>query len=129
MTEQGEKDAQALVPRAERFASHALVDVRTFRYLPFGAESALLLDISETGFKAEFTGESIAKPGKTYWLDIPLSPLGIKAPSRLMCRAECRWFDDKRYRFGGVFVNLSSVEKSVINQVVEALRSRGHALL
>jgi hypothetical protein len=119
----------AKINRAERFTSHALVEVRKFRWFPFGTESAVLLDMSTGGFKVEFTGETSVKPGGSYWLDIPLSPLGIRAPNRLLCQAECKWFDEKRFRFGGVFTGLKSADKILIDQIVEVLKSRGYSIL
>lgn len=112
-------------PRQERFVSHALVEVRSYRYLPFGTHSAVLLDISLSGFKLEFTGEVAAAPGKQYWLVIPLAPLGIFAPKRLMCKVECRWFDEKRYRIGGVFMSLSKTDQLLVEQTIESLRQHG----
>jgi hypothetical protein len=115
-------------PREElesRYSSHALVEVRKFKMLPFGINSAVLLDISASGFKAEFTGEAKMKPGEHFWLNVPLVPLGIRAPARLSCRGECRWFDTKRFRIGGVFLELSKAEKLIIDQVIESLRQRG----
>ncbi len=113
--------------RAERFTSHALIELRKFRWLPFFSESAVLLDISTGGFKAEFTGEATTKAGDHYWIEIPLSPLGIQAPTRLLCRAECKWFDPKRFRIGAVFTQATPVDKMIIDQVVEALRARGYS--
>jgi hypothetical protein len=50
--------------RESRYASHALVELRRFKILPFGVHSAVLLDVSLGGFKIEFTGEINAKPGE-----------------------------------------------------------------
>lgn len=111
--------------RQERFVSHALVEVRASRYFPIGIHSAVLLDISLGGFKLEFTGEVAAAPGKQYWLIIPLAPLGIFAPKRLMCKVECRWFDEKRYRIGGVFVGLSKTDQLLVEQTIESLKQHG----
>jgi hypothetical protein len=116
---------QTVKPRAQRYISHALVEVRRFRILPFFCYSAVLLDISVGGFKLEFTGEIEVAPGNQYWLNIPLSPLGIYAPKRLMCRCECRWFDSSRFRMGGTFVDLSKTDHLLIEQVVSSLKSRG----
>ena len=113
------------VDRENRYASHALVELRRFRHLPFAVHSAVLLDISLGGFKIEFTGEGAVKPGQQFWLNIPLTPLGIYAPARLMCRGECRWFDRQRFRVGGVFTELTKTERHILDQVVETLRSRG----
>lgn len=111
--------------RQNRYTSHALVELRKFKHLPFGVSSAVLLDISLGGFKAEFTGEAKMKPGDKFWLQVPLSPLGIAAPSRLLCRGECRWFDTKKYRVGGVFLSLTTADRLVIDQLVETLKKRG----
>lgn len=115
-------------PRQERFVSHALVEVRSYRFLPFGCHSAVLLDISLSGFKLEFTGEVNASPGKQYWLCIPLAPLGIFAPKRLMCKVECRWFDEKRYRIGGVFMDLTKTDQLLVEQTIESLKQHGQIL-
>ena len=111
--------------RDRRYISHALVEVRKFKLLPFYCDSAVLLDISIGGFKLEFTGEVKVSPGSQYWLIIPLSPLGIFAPKKLVCRSEVRWFDDSRYRIGGTFINLSKTDQVVIEQIVSSLKGRG----
>jgi len=111
--------------RPARFTSHALVEVHRFKSIPFFRQSAILLDISLGGFKIEFTGETVSAPGKKYWLTIPLSPLGIYAPTKLVCRAEVRWFDQERYRIGGVFMEISKKEQLIIQQVIASLRERG----
>ena len=116
---------QNLQQRENRYPSHALVELRKYKHLPFFVHSAVLLDISLGGFKIEFTGEVAAKPGDNYWLNIPLTPLGIYAPNRLLCRGECRWFDEKRFRVGGVFMQLTKSDHNIIEQVVETLKKRG----
>ena len=105
---------EASKPRAKRYVSHALVEIRRYKWLPFFCHSAVLLDISTGGFKLEFTGEVEAAPGNQYWLNIPLSPLGIPAPARFICRCECRWFDPHRFRIGGTFLKISSTDQMLI---------------
>jgi hypothetical protein len=114
-----------ITQRDPRFPSHALVEIRKFKHLPFFIESAVLLDISLSGFKVEFTGEVTARPGNQYWLNVPLTPLGIYAPARLLVKGECRWFDDNRFRIGGIFMELSDTEKMIIDQIVDTLKKRG----
>ncbi len=114
-----------LANRPARFTSHALVELKKFKLLPFFVNSAVLLDISVSGFKVEFTAETKVKPGEKFWLSVPLTPLGIYAPTKLLCQGECKWFDDKRFRIGGVFANLDTTDQQIIEQVVETLRSRG----
>ncbi|MGE0171583.1 MAG: PilZ domain-containing protein [Oligoflexales bacterium] len=117
-------DSKKISPRQERIISHALVEVRKYRFLPFSCYSAVLLDISLNGFKLEFTSEVTLSPSRQYWLSIPLSPLGIYAPKKLLCKCECRWFDGKRYRIGGVFLNLTKTQKMIVEQAIESLKSR-----
>ena len=110
--------------RENRYTSHALVEFRKFKVLPIGIHSAILLDISLGGFKIELTGDKKVRTGENFWLHIPLAPLGIYAPARLMCRGECRWFDGERYRVGGVFTDLSKTDRMIIDQIVETMRQR-----
>lgn len=110
--------------RPDRFISHALIEVRRFKNLPFFCNSGVLLDLSLAGFKLEFTGEVEARAGDRFWLSIPLSPLGIVGPSRLICRIEVRWYDSKRRRIGGVFMELNRLQQTIIEQVIESLRDR-----
>lgn len=114
--------------RQERFMSHALVSIKKFKWLPFAIHSAVLLDISLLGFKIEFTGDADVKIGTSYWLDIPLSPLGIYAPKRLLCHCECRWFDKESMRFGGIFIELDKTQRLIIDQIVETLALKGRRL-
>lgn len=112
-------------PRTQRFESHALIEVRRFKHLPFAVHSAVLLDISLGGFKFEFTGEVTKHPGEQFWIHIPLVPLGISIPSRFVSRGECRWFDGKRFRVGGIFTDLSRTEQIIVEQIIETLQERG----
>lgn len=121
---QSKTSSNAQSPRQERFVSHALVEVRKFRDLPFFCYSAVLLDVSLSGYKLEFTSEMNVKVGDTFWLNIPLSPLGIAAPKRLACKAECKWFDPKKFRMGGTFINLERNQELVLSQVVEVLQDK-----
>ena len=118
-------DLQAKSNRQSRYMSHALVEIRRFRHLPFGVHSAVLLDISLGGFKVEFTSEVVLNAGAKFWLSIPLSPLGIQAPARLFCSGECRWFDDKKFRVGGVFSDLSKGDRHILDRVVDTLNKSG----
>jgi hypothetical protein len=125
VSEEAANPRTAPVNRENRYPSHALVELRRFKHLPFKIHSAVLLDISLGGFKAEFTGEVRTRPGEGFWLNIPLTPLGIFAPARLLCRGECRWFDDKKFRVGGVFTNLSKTDRHILEQVIDTLTQRG----
>jgi len=118
-------DDPTVKARAQRYISHALVEVKRYKHLPLFCYSAVLLDISVGGFKLEFTGEIEVAPGNQYWLKVPLSPLGIYAPKKLLCKCECRWFDRSRYRMGGTFAELTKTDHLLIEQVVSSLKSRG----
>lgn len=117
-------DGDPLTPRQPRYISHALVEVKKIKSLPFFCHSAVLLDISLSGFKLEFTSEVRIEPGARYWLSVPLSPLGIYAPKKLMARCECRWFDDHRFRIGGVFLDLEKTDLIIIEQIIETIKTR-----
>ena len=114
--------------RPARYISHALVEVKKFRNLPFFVHSAILLDMSVAGFKIEFTGQTRFEPGAQMWIQIPLYPLGIKGPKYLSCRVEVKWFDDTRMRMGGVFVNIEKASKSLVDQVISRLRDGGQRI-
>lgn len=118
-------DDPILQNRAKRFLSHTLVELRQFKRLPFLCYSAVVLDISSGGFKLEFTGETMSTPGRRYWLHIPLIPLGIQTPSTFSCLCECRWFDSKRFRMGGSFINLSAQDEKLIEQIMASIKTRG----
>jgi hypothetical protein len=112
--------------RQRRYISHALVEVRRFKSLPFFCHSAVLLDMSPGGFKLEFTSDIRVHPGSKSWLSIPLSPLGILDPKLLICQYECRWFDEGRYRMGGIFINLKESDQALLGQIIAGLKERGH---
>ena len=118
-------DDPILQNRPKRFLSHTLVELRRFRRAPFFCDSAVVLDISTGGFKLEFTGETNSVPGKRYWLHIPLAPLGIASPKAFSCLCECRWFDPKRFRMGGSFVNLTPEQQQLIEQIMNSIKTRG----
>lgn len=115
--------------RKTRYKSHALVEFKKAKWLPFGVHSGVLLDLSLDGFKLEFTGEVYVKPNSTSWVSIPLSPLGIKAPGKFQGKVEVRWFDEKRFRIGGTFQGLSTTDKQILAQVIEVLEEKGLANL
>ena len=98
-----------------------LVDFKKYKWWPFGVHSGVLLDLSLGGFKMEFTGEVSIKAPSSYWISIPLSPLGINHPLRFQAKVEVRWFDENRFRIGGTFAGLEEADEHVLEQVVEKL--------
>jgi hypothetical protein len=123
------KQNKSHAERPNRFISHTLIEIRKYKILPFYVHSAVLLDISLGGFKAEFTAENITKMGDIFWLSIPLSPLGIYAPGRLLLHAQCRWFDPTKFRLGGVFIELKKSDKIILEQVIETIQDQGAKLV
>lgn len=110
--------------REKRHLSHALVEIKRYKHLPIFCHSGVLLDLSAKGFKLEFVDEVEANMGNKYWLSIPLSPLGISSPRKLLCQCECRWFDDSRFRIGGIFLNLTEIDRMIIQQIITTLQER-----
>lgn len=109
--------------RPQRFMSHALVEVRKFKRLPFLIQSGILLDMSSAGFKIEFTSMNPkVKRGDSLWLHIPLSPLGIRGPGVLSCKIEVRWFDERASRMGGVFIDLDHLSLLTIEQIISRFK-------
>lgn len=106
--------------RAERVISHALVELRRNRWWPFGVRSAVLLDVSEGGFKIEFTGNTKCVTGEKLLMEIPLGPFGILAPRSLLMNVQIMWFDDARMRCGGIFVNTNPTTVLFIQKIIEA---------
>ena len=114
--------------REVRYRSHALIEMKKFKLLPFFAFSGVLLDMSLSGLKVDLTKAADVKPGNQFWLQIPLSPLGIFAPSKLLCKIECRWYDPNKFRLGGVFLDLTRTERLIIDQIITTLdEKRDHA--
>ena len=111
--------------REKRLVSHALVELRRFKLLPFGVYSAVLLDMSLGGFKVELTGEQIFKPGDRFWVHVPLSPVGISSKKKLICLGECRWFNTSKYRLGGVFTSPTKQDQQLMHQLLDTLQNRG----
>ncbi len=113
------------IDRRTRYTSHALIEIRKWRFWPFGVTSGVLLDMSVDGFKLEFTSEYTCKTLDRLWITLPLGPLGIIAPMRLSLPVEVRWFDSRRFRIGGVYLGLTSDQKVVVQKVVKSLKERG----
>jgi hypothetical protein len=81
--------------------------------------------MSVDGFKLEFTSEYTAKTLDRLGITLPLGPLGIIAPQRLSLPVEVRWFDERRFRIGGVFLGLTPEQKIIVSKVVKSLKERG----
>lgn len=118
------KNEDKQVDRELRYRSHALIEVRKYKHIPLFAVSGVLLDMSFSGFKLDLTKQADVKPGDRFWLQIPLATLGIFAPSKLICQGECRWYDPKRFRVGGVFLELNKTERLIVDQIIMTLEDK-----
>lgn len=121
-----------MVDRVPRLVSHALVDVKLNRLNPFSAYSAILLDLSSSGCKIEFTGQLRLKTETILWLKIPLAPFKIPQPTSLRVKCLVKWFDTDRMRAGGVFEKLQAeqvqIMESMLNYLALQERSVGDSL-
>ena len=105
--------------RPERVISHALVELRKNRWWPFGVRSAVLLDISEGGFKIEFTATTSCTTGDKLLMEIPLAPFGILAPASILLGIQIMWFDEVKMRCGGIFVNTNPKTVLFIQKIMD----------
>ena len=119
-----EKPTDNVQQRESRQVSHAIVELRKFKVLPFFCHSAVLLDLSPSGFKIEFTGETNVEPGDSFWVQIPLASFGIYSPKTLTIKSQIRWFDSSRYRVGGSFINTSKRDLVLIETILDNLANR-----
>lgn len=110
--------------RAPRFPSHALIDVRLSKWNPFSRCSAVLLDMSVTGFKMQFVDQADIRPDARFVMVVPLEPFGVLGGGKLSLRAEVRWYDAEVKRAGGVFLNCSDHERLMIERILASVISR-----
>ena len=112
----------------KRFASHALVEIKKYKWLPFNSKSGLILDLSLEGVKIEFN-QSVKSNPKSVWISIPLTPFGLSSPDKITCQVEVRWFDEKNSRIGGLFKNLSEKNKFIMSQIIQIMKAKGKTLV
>lgn len=115
-------DAKLVQERAERVISHALVELRRHKWWPLGVKSAVLLDLSQTGFKVEFTGQAKCGVDEMFWMQIPLSPFGIVAPRDIAVRVTVKWFDPKKMRMGGIFESPDAATNIFLEKIIEKVK-------
>lgn len=120
---QGDPTSSPPADRAPRFESHALVEVKS-PWNPFSASSAVLLDLSVTGFKIEFVNSTRIKQGATLTMSIPLAPFDIKAPARVKLKIIVKWFDEKQMRAGGIFLEITEQQKYLVERVLTYILDR-----
>ena len=112
------------VKRAERVMSHALVELRPRKWWPFGVKSAVLLDISATGFKIELTGACKIDLQSRYWMTIPLGPFGMASPPSIQVAVTVRWFDEVKMRVGGTFEKIQDSASLYMDKIVDAVKEQ-----
>lgn len=110
--------------RPERYISHALVEIRRYRWWPLGVQSAVLLDLSINGFKIEFTGKFTCKPEDSLWMQIPLSPFQVNGPDEILMRITVKWFDANKMRIGGTFELAHPHHIAFLEQVIEKVKDQ-----
>jgi PilZ domain len=113
---------RSLYGRDPRYPSHALIDVSTSKWNPFAESSAVLLDLSQGGFKIEFVNPVELKTGMKINLSIRLSPFGILTPETLRLKAEVKWFDREKLRCGGLFSSPSETEFYVLDKIIAQIQ-------
>jgi hypothetical protein len=121
----GQIQASPASPRSERVISHALVDVRRWSWWPFGVQSAVLLDLSQSGFKIEFTGSARCAVDDDRVMQIPLAPFGIQSPSHISCNVRIRWFDAAKMRVGGTFEEMDPATRVYLDKIIEHVKNHG----
>lgn len=120
--QQGSQRSQEKRPK--RYISHALVEVRRYRWWPLGIQSAVLLDLSINGFKIEFTGKSSCEPEQSLWMEIPLSPFQISGPDEILMRITVKWFDEAKMRVGGTFELAYPHQSVFLEQLIEKVKDQ-----
>lgn len=125
---QGGRDEDSFLIRPPRFPSHALIDVRFSRWNPFARVSAVLIDVSVTGFKLQLVDRAKLKVGTACVLSIPLSPFGVQVAENLVVKGEIKWVDQEGMRAGGVFVDVPDHSRLLIERVIAAVISKGPAV-
>lgn len=112
--------------RPIRFESHALVEMRLSKWNPFSNISAVLLDLSTSGFKVEFVSPVSITPGQPLSIAIPLAPFNILVPNKLKMQVTVKWFDEKALKAGGVFMHLTSEQRyfldRILSQIIDSTR-------
>lgn len=110
--------------RPERVISHALVEIRRYKWWPLGVHSAVLLDLSAQGFKLEFTGKVSCKMNDSFWMQIPLSPFGISGPGDVTLKIIVKWFDESKMRIGGVFEMVEPSQSAFLEKIIEKVKAQ-----
>lgn len=110
--------------RSERVMSHALVELRSHSWWPFGIKSAVLLDLSATGFKIELTGPANIALESIHLLTIPLSPFGLAAPSYIQTKVKIKWFQKEKMRIGGTFESVRPSDTIYLDRIIAYVKDQ-----
>jgi hypothetical protein len=114
-----------MVPRQERRAAYLPVFVRRFRWLPVLRADAQLLDLSEQGAKLQFAYDVKAKPGSTFWIEIPLGLVLEQATGAVFLKVECRWYKPGDYSVGTSFVDATESAQTLVAKLIADLKKAG----
>ncbi len=115
---------QSQVDRSERVMSHALVELRSNNWWPFGVKSAVLLDLSASGFKIELTGPAEIKLETIHLLTIPLRPFGLAAPSYIQTKVRIKWFQKDKMRIGGTFEHMKPSDTLFLERIIAFIKEQ-----
>jgi hypothetical protein len=110
--------------RSERVMSHALVELRSHNWWPFGIKSAVLLDLSGTGFKIELTGPADIALESIHLLTIPLRPFGLAAPSFIQTKVRVKWFQKDKMRIGGTFESINPSDTIYLDRIISYVKEQ-----
>ena len=115
---------QSPTDRSERVMSHALVELRSNNWWPFGVKSAVLLDLSASGFKIELTGPADIKLETIHLLTIPLRPFGLATPSYIQTKVRIKWFQKDKMRIGGTFENIKPSDTLFLDRIISFVKEQ-----
>lgn len=116
--------AESRKERLMRTPSFNILDVRTNFWNPFSKHSAVLLDLTEQGFKIEFIEAVIIEPQAHVSLHIPLSPFRIPERTTLKLKAVVKWFERASMRAGGEFLALQPAHIETLKRMIAFLRKQ-----
>ena len=116
-----ENEFSNLTPRAERHLTHLVVSIRKKSWLPIAWSTGVLLDISAGGFKIELVDNKLPTPGKNYWINLPLSQIGIAHPKKLGIKCRCIWMDKVKHIMGGSFIEQDAEQLDILEIVIAKL--------
>ena len=110
---------------ADRYRAHVLAELKKYRWIPFfSTYSGVIIDLSDFGMKFSFSAEVDIKPFTSCFVRIPLASLNIEEPRMFEANVEVKWFDQKKYKMGALFINLNASQKKLLKKMISALNEK-----